>query len=433
MSFGLTQKTAKQLKDLFKKYPEISQVKIYGSRARGDYKRGSDIDLAFFSESTKELSLRLSWELKELATPYLFDVVNYKILSNNYLKKEIDKYGKVFYIKNKTSTKFVNAAKPILATPDFRLKKNRVHHSRKPRHSRKLCHSRESGNPEKPAPLSARVKNPKQPFTSTKANVPQKNKFNNIWPLVKLEDVAKIVSGQSPEGKYYNKNRKGLPFYQGKTEFTNIYIGKPRAWTKKTTKIAEKDDILISVRAPVGPVNIATQKICIGRGLAAIRPQKIDQIFLFQYLISSENQIKGSGGTIFDSINREQLKIIKIPLPPLKEQKKIAGVLSQIQEAIETQNKLIKKTKELKKSTMKHLFTYGTKNQKTNPSSNSALSANSVIPSDSVPPVNHVIPADSVNSHRLRHSRESGNPEKPAPEQARIRNSIQFLTSKKTK
>ncbi len=100
MPFGLTKKTVKQLKDLFKKYPEISQVKIYGSRARGDYKRGSDIDLVFFSESTKELSLRLSWELKALNTLYLFDIVNYKTLSNNYLKKEIDKYGKVFYLRN---------------------------------------------------------------------------------------------------------------------------------------------------------------------------------------------------------------------------------------------------------------------------------------------------------------------------------------------
>ena len=99
MSFGLSQKTIAQLKSVFKKYPEIDQVKIYGSRARGDYEKGSDIDLAFFSESEKDLSSRLLWELDELATPYLFEVVNYNSLNVDYLKREIDKHGKLLYKK----------------------------------------------------------------------------------------------------------------------------------------------------------------------------------------------------------------------------------------------------------------------------------------------------------------------------------------------
>ena len=99
MSFGLTQKTISQLNSIFQKYPEIHQVKIYGSRARGDHRKGSDIDLAFFSESEEDLSSRLSWELDDLPTPYLFDVVNYDKLKNNPLKKEIDHHGKIFYIR----------------------------------------------------------------------------------------------------------------------------------------------------------------------------------------------------------------------------------------------------------------------------------------------------------------------------------------------
>lgn len=100
MSFGLSQKTITQLKSVFKKYPEIHQVKIYGSRARGDYERGSDVDLAFFSESKEDLSPQLLWDLDELPTPYLFEVVNYNKLNVNYLKQEIDKHGKVLYKKN---------------------------------------------------------------------------------------------------------------------------------------------------------------------------------------------------------------------------------------------------------------------------------------------------------------------------------------------
>lgn len=98
MSFGLPKKTIQQIRDLFAKYPEISLVKIYGSRSTDNYKKGSDIDLVFYSESNEDLSARLSWELDELPTPYLFDVVHYdKLEPTNPLKEEIDKQGKVFY------------------------------------------------------------------------------------------------------------------------------------------------------------------------------------------------------------------------------------------------------------------------------------------------------------------------------------------------
>ena len=98
MPFGLPEKTVQQIKGLFAKYPEVSLVKIYGSRSTDNYKKGSDIDLVFYSESDEDLSSRLSWELDELPTPYLFDVVNYnKLEPANPLKKEIDKHAKIVY------------------------------------------------------------------------------------------------------------------------------------------------------------------------------------------------------------------------------------------------------------------------------------------------------------------------------------------------
>ena len=156
------------------------------------------------------------------------------------------------------------------------------------------------------------------------------------WPMVELEEVAEVISGQSPESKYYNKNGEGLPFYQGKTEFTNMYIGNPVMWTSKITKIAEKNDILMSVRAPVGPVNVSENKICIGRGLAAIRTKnKINMKFLFYFLKSISNQITGVSGSVFDSINQKQIKKIKIPLPPLEVQKEIINEIEGYQKIID--------------------------------------------------------------------------------------------------
>jgi restriction endonuclease S subunit len=158
---------------------------------------------------------------------------------------------------------------------------------------------------------------------------------------VELDEVAEVIAGQSPEGKYYNETGQGTPFYQGKTEFTEMYLGEPRIWTKKITKIAEKGDILMSVRAPVGPVNIATGKICIGRGLAAIRANKIDQMFLFHCLKSVEDKIKGNGGAVFDSINKKQIEELKIPLPSLEIQKQLVAEAKKEQDITDANKQLI--------------------------------------------------------------------------------------------
>jgi type I restriction enzyme M protein len=166
-------------------------------------------------------------------------------------------------------------------------------------------------------------------------------KIDPNWETVELGKVAEIISGQSPEGKHYNQNGNGFPFYQGKKEFSDMYISKPNIWTTQITKIAKKGDILMSVRAPVGPVNFATQEICIGRGLAAIRPNnKIEPMYLFFYLKFIEANIYGNGGSVFDSIGRDQIKKIKIPLPSVEIQRQIII-------KIENEQKIIGANKEL--------------------------------------------------------------------------------------
>src|SRR5690606_35061853 len=156
------------------------------------------------------------------------------------------------------------------------------------------------------------------------------------WEIKKLGEVCKVIAGQSPEGKFYNSEGIGMPFYQGKKEFSEKYIGEPTTWTTKITKEAEAGDILMSVRAPVGPVNFSTQKICIGRGLAAIRAGKnIDKEFLYNFLIKHENEIEGNAGAVFNSINKTQIEAIAIPLPPISEQKRIVSIFDKAFAAID--------------------------------------------------------------------------------------------------
>ena len=146
--------------------------------------------------------------------------------------------------------------------------------------------------------------------------------MSNKWPTAEIGNICTVIAGQSLAGKFYNKNGNGLPFYQGKKEFRKRTIGNPTTWTSVTTKEAFIDDILMSVRAPVGPVNFSTQKICIGRGLVAIRVGKsIHKDYLFYFLQKHESEIIGNSGAVFNSINKKQIESIKLPLPSLPEQK----------------------------------------------------------------------------------------------------------------
>ena len=158
-------------------------------------------------------------------------------------------------------------------------------------------------------------------------NSQRNTEIETRWPLVKLGEVAEIVAGQSPKSEFYNASQKGLPFYQGKKEFGDIYLLAPTTWTERITKQSIKNDILMSVRAPVGNVNINPfEKICIGRGLAAIRTgEALLQNYLFNLLENNQSLFTGHKGMSFDSISTsEELPKIKIPLPPLEVQQKIA-------------------------------------------------------------------------------------------------------------
>ena len=181
--------------------------------------------------------------------------------------------------------------------------------------------------------------------------------FNKNGIEKRIDDIADITMGQSPLSQSYNIDKKGLPFYQGKIEFGDIYIKEPIIYCNSPIKIVEKNDILMSVRAPVGDVNIATQKSCIGRGLASIRAKKIDYLYLFYLLKEQKIKIEKMGvGSTFKAINKNNISSLQIPIVEMSKQYRIKKYLTLIEKlSFEIENS-IKEAENLYNSLMNKYF-----------------------------------------------------------------------------
>lgn len=155
--------------------------------------------------------------------------------------------------------------------------------------------------------------------------------FKNSETL-RLDQIAEVTMGQSPDSSSYNSVGKGIPFYQGKTEFTDKYIGQPSTWCTSPTRIAKENDILMSVRAPVGNVNIATEECCIGRGLSSIRPQNgFNSEFIFEALEQKKEELEDKAtGSTFKAINKDIVLSIQIPNTSISIQKEYSNFVKQI-------------------------------------------------------------------------------------------------------
>ena len=181
------------------------------------------------------------------------------------------------------------------------------------------------------------------------------------WVWTTLEEISEIILGQSPPSSTYNTDGDGLPFYQGKLEFGKLYPT-PRKWCTAPKKIAEKGDVFISIRAPVGPTNICPEKSAVGRGLAAIRGLGgIESFFILYLMRAFANQIASRGtGTTFDAITGNQLKTFEIPLPPLAEQHRIVAKLeslfTQLDAAVDSLKKAQGQLQRYRQSVLKAAF-----------------------------------------------------------------------------
>lgn len=175
---------------------------------------------------------------------------------------------------------------------------------------------------------------------------------------VALKDVCKINMGQSPDSSSYNENGEGIPFFQGNADFGERYPV-TRVWCNAPTKIAQSEDILISVRAPIGALNYAKEKCCIGRGLAAITPDKskVSLEFVYWFLKGKNAELKSKGtGSTFKAISKKILEEILIPDVGFDKQHEYAQMLEKIYVIIQTRKQELQKLDELIQSRFVELF-----------------------------------------------------------------------------
>lgn len=146
--------------------------------------------------------------------------------------------------------------------------------------------------------------------------------------LIHLSDIALVTMGQSPKSSAYNSSQLGLPFLQGRTTFGDIYPYFD-TWTTEWNKEAVSGDILFTVRAPVGDINISQCNIALGRGVASLRPKGCSTKYLFYLLMANKNKfLCSSTGTIYNSINKDDLKNVELMIHDMPMQNHIVDTLT---------------------------------------------------------------------------------------------------------
>lgn len=173
----------------------------------------------------------------------------------------------------------------------------------------------------------------------------------------RLCEIVDITMGQSPKSEFYNTEKKGLPFLQGNRTFGFKYPTFD-TYTTVMTKFAKAGDVIMSVRAPVGALNITPVDICLGRGVCSLRMKNGNQSFLFymmKYYVS--HLIKKENGTVFGSVNRDDINGLEVDIPDdIEEQKKIARFLEMIDDKIELNNEINKNLEQQARSLFKAWF-----------------------------------------------------------------------------
>jgi type I restriction enzyme, S subunit len=181
------------------------------------------------------------------------------------------------------------------------------------------------------------------------------------WVRTSLDAFAEVILGQSPPSATYNTDWAGVPFYQGKLEFGLMYPT-PRKWCTSPKKTAEQGDVLVSVRAPVGPTNICPEKSCIGRGLAAVRGLGgISTPFILYLMRAQEGPLSGIGtGTTFGAITGNKLRGMEVDMPPLPEQHRIVAkieeLFTRLDAGVEALERIKAQLKRYRQAVLKHAF-----------------------------------------------------------------------------
>ncbi|EHU9665952.1 restriction endonuclease subunit S [Enterococcus faecalis] len=178
--------------------------------------------------------------------------------------------------------------------------------------------------------------------------------FTDEWEQRKLGDEVRIVMGQSPNSENYTDDPNDYILVQGNADMKNGRV-LPRVWTTQVTKQAEKDDLILSVRAPVGDIGKTAYDVVIGRGVAAIKGNE----FIFQNLGKMKSDgywTRYSTGSTFESINSTDIKEAIISVPAIEEQDKIGSFFKQLDDTIALHQRKLDLLKEQKKGYLQKMF-----------------------------------------------------------------------------
>lgn len=175
------------------------------------------------------------------------------------------------------------------------------------------------------------------------------------WEEKELKKVAKILMGQSPSGSSVNTDKIGIPLVQGKADILGYGII-PDRYTSTPTKVSKPNDIIMTVRAPVGFVSKLGFAACIGRGVCAIRANE-DEDYIYYVLQNKESEWKYiEQGSTFTAVNSDDVSALIVPVPCLEEQQKIADFLSTVDEVIAQSEKEVQNLEQQKKAAMQKIF-----------------------------------------------------------------------------
>lgn len=173
----------------------------------------------------------------------------------------------------------------------------------------------------------------------------------------RLDEIVDVTMGQSPKSEYYNTEKNGYPFLQGNRTFGFKYPTFD-TYTTVVTKFAKAGDVIMSVRAPVGALNITPLDMCLGRGVCSLRMKNGNQSFLFymmKYYVS--HLLKRESGTVFGSVNRNDINGLEVDIPEdVEEQKRIARYLEMIDDKIELNNAINNNLEQQAKALYKNWF-----------------------------------------------------------------------------
>lgn len=185
------------------------------------------------------------------------------------------------------------------------------------------------------------------------------SKIPDKWQVSKVEDFCEVLMGQSPPSSTYNLNGEGLPFFQGRKDFGRKYPEK-KMWCSESTRVADEGDVLLSVRAPVGDVNVAIERCCIGRGVSALSMKNGNKGFLYYLMQHNRQRLKQifeSEGTVFGCVNKDGLRNFEVLLPTeVSEQQAIAKVLYDLDEKIELNHQMVKTLESIAQALFKRWF-----------------------------------------------------------------------------